>query len=166
MPSLDLKIPLNTPVWQQESVIQHCQLLLFSFQHWLHYPLVDTVLSPEESSRHLFTAPFVLVSHGTEAEPIFNYGNQKALELWEITWEEFTRMPSRQSAENTAWEDRDRLLAETAKYGFVQGYSGDRIARSGRRFRIEDVTIWNVIDRDLRYCGQAAIYSKITPLSH
>ncbi|MEO1800781.1 MAG: MEKHLA domain-containing protein, partial [Cyanobacteria bacterium J06629_2] len=46
----------------------------------------------------LFEADFVLVSHGTEADPIYSYANYKALQLWQLNWEDFTSMPSRKSA--------------------------------------------------------------------
>ncbi len=36
-----------------------------------------------------------MVSHGTESDPIFNYGNRKALELWELSWDDFIEMPSK-----------------------------------------------------------------------
>ena len=36
-----------------------------------------------------------LVSHGTEADPIFRYANTAALTLWEMDWNRFTRLPSR-----------------------------------------------------------------------
>jgi hypothetical protein len=39
-----------------------------------------------------------------------------------------------------------------------------RIAQSGRRFRIEDTVIWNVIDADGAFCGQAATFARWTPL--
>ncbi|MGL6140597.1 MAG: MEKHLA domain-containing protein, partial [Planktothrix sp.] len=56
--------------------------------------------------------------------------------------------------------ERDRLLAETAAKGFVKNYQGVRISRHGKRFLIQDVLIWNVLDEQDQYCGQAAVYSK------
>jgi len=32
----------------------------------------------------MFEAPFVLISHGTEDDPILNYGNRVALWLWQM----------------------------------------------------------------------------------
>lgn len=81
--------------WKQEFVIHHTLRLMNSFQYWLQRCLLDVSGSPEEIAQAVFEAPFVLVSHGTEPDPIFNYGNRKALELWELSWEEFTRMPSK-----------------------------------------------------------------------
>lgn len=146
--------------WQQEGVIRHSQRLLHSFQHWTGGSLLDASGSLEEIAQQLFDAPFVLVSHGTEPDPIFNYGNRRALELWELDWEQFTRMPSRKTAEPTVQEERDRLLAETAAKGFVGNFSGVRISSTGKRFRIEDGIIWNLLDEQNQPCGQAAVYSK------
>jgi hypothetical protein len=153
--SSDLQFP-----WQQEAVIRQSQRLLHSFQHWTERSLLDVSGSPEEIAQQLFEAPFVLVSHGTEPDPIFNYGNRKALELWELSWDEFTQMPSRKTAEPMVQEERDRLLAETAVKGFVSNFSGVRISSTGQRFKIEDGIIWNVLDEQNQQCGQAAVYSK------
>jgi len=146
--------------WQQEAIIRHSQRLLHSFQHWTGRSLLDVSGSPAEIAQQVFEAPFVLVSHGTESDPIFNYGNRKALELWELSWEEFTRMPSRKTAELMVQEERDRLLAETVTNGFVSNFSGVRISSTGQRFKIEDGIIWNVLDEQNQRCGQAAVYSK------
>jgi hypothetical protein len=150
--------------WQQEAVIRHSQRLLYSFQHWTGRSLLDTSGSLAEIAQQLFEAPFVLVSHGMELDPIFNYGNQRALELWELDWEQFTQMPSRKTAEQVVQEERDRLLAETTTNGF-SNFSGVRISSTGRRFQIEDGIIWNVLDEQNQRCGQAAVYSKCTFLT-
>ncbi len=147
--------------WQQEAVIRHSQRLLHSFQHWTGRSILDASGSSAEIVQQLFDAPFVLVSHGIEPDPIFNYGNRRALELWELDWEQFTRMPSRKTAEQVVQEERDRLLAQTTTNGF-RNYSGVRISSTGRRFQIEDGIIWNVLDEQNQRCGQAAVFSKCT----
>ena len=111
-----------------------------------------------EIAQALFEAPFVLISHGREPDPIFNYGNRKALELWQFSWDDFTQMPSRKCVEPVIQEERDRLLAEAATKGFSY-FSGIRITSTGQRFQIEDGILWNVLDEQRR-CGQAAVYSK------
>jgi hypothetical protein len=147
--------------WQQEEVIRHSQHLINSFQHWTGSCLLDTNGSLREIAQALFEAPFVLVSHGIESDPIFNYGNRKALELWELSWQEFTKMPSRNSAEEVVQEERDRLLAEAATKGFSY-FSGVRVTSTGKRFNIQDGILWNLIDEQNRFYGQAAVYSKCT----
>jgi MEKHLA domain len=145
--------------WQQEKIICHSQRLLYSFKHWTGNSLLDVSGTPEEIAKTLFEAPFVLVSHGTEANPIFNYGNRKALELWEISWENFIKMPSRKTAEEVIQEERDRLLLEAATKGFSY-FSGVRITSTGKRFEIQDGILWNLLDEHNYRCGQAAVYSK------
>ena len=144
--------------WQQQAIISHSQRLLHSFQHWTGRSLLDVNGSSVEIAQALFEAPFVLVSHGTEPDPIFNYGNRKALELWQFSWDDFTQMPSRKCVEPVIQEERDRLLAEAATKGFSY-FSGIRITSTGQRFQIEDGILWNVLDEQRR-CGQAAVYSK------
>lgn len=146
--------------WQQQAIISHSQRLLHSFQHWTGRSLFEVNGSSVEIAQALFEAPFVLVSHGTEPDPIFNYGNRRALELWEFSWEDFTQMPSRKSAEPVTQEERDRVLAATASKGYIDNYACIRISSTGKRFQIEDVILWNVLDKQDRYCGQAAVFSK------
>ena len=50
-------------------------------------------------AKALFEAPFAVLAHGTQPDPIFFYGNATALRLWEMSFEAFTRLPSRMSAE-------------------------------------------------------------------
>ena len=152
--------------WQQESVIRQSLRLWRSFQHWTGKTLLENSSDrAAEIARELFLAPFVLVSHGTEPDPIINYGNQKALDLWELSWEELTQMPSRYTAEPVAKEDRDRILTQTKIQGFVNNYRGVRISSKGQHFLIENGTIWNVLDEQKHICGQAAVFSTYIPLS-
>ena len=106
----------------------------------------------------LWNAPRAIVAHGTEEEPIFFYGNRLALRLFEMSFEEFARLPSRLSAEPLAQEARVKLLEKVARQGYVDGYSGMRIAKSGRRFMITDTTVWNLVDEHGGYHGQAAVF--------
>lgn len=144
--------------WQNPTIIAHSQLLLYSFKHWTGGELLTVTGSPAEQAQKLFSAPFVLVSHNTADDPIFNYGNQQALNLWELNWSEFTQMPSRKTAEAMLREDRQRLLQDTAAKGFGE-FTGVRISSTGKRFKIKRGLLWNVVDRELRYCGQAATYN-------
>jgi MEKHLA domain len=150
---------VNQHPWQQEAIIIHSQRLLHSYHHWTGESLFDLSASPEDIAQNLFEAPFIVVSHGTEPDPIFNYGNIRALELWELSWEDFTRMPSRQSAEAIVQEDRQSLLEETETKGFINNYSGIRISSTGKRFYLDNARLWNLVDGEL-YCGQAAMFWK------
>ena len=72
--------------------------------------------------------------------------------------------PSRLTAEAELREAREHVLAETARKGFVTGYTGVRISATGRRFRIREVTVWNVTDADARFLGQGATFADWTLL--
>ena len=117
-----------------------------------------TRLPPGELARLVAEAPFVLVSHGTEADPVLNYGNTTALGLWEMDWETFTRTPSRFTAEAPNREERARLLERVTSFGFIDDYSGVRVSRTGRRFLISQATVWNVSHNDGSPAGQAATF--------
>lgn len=131
-------------------------LVAQSFARLLGRPLVphggDVVAA-------LWHAPFVVVAHGTQDDPVFFFGNRRALDAFETDLERFTRMPSRLSAEAPLREERQMLLDRVAAAGFIDDYSGVRIAASGRRFRIERAIVWNLIDGAGRRHGQAATFA-------
>lgn len=108
--------------------------------------------------RAMWELPRAIVAHGTEADPVFFYGNRLALQLFEMNFGEFVRLPSRLSAEAPAQEAREKLLAKVAQQGYVENYSGMRIAKSGRRFMITDCTVWNLADELGGYHGQSAVF--------
>lgn len=138
-------------------LLQHVALLCSSFKRLTGRELIGTSLNAEQAVLQLQQAPFAVVSHGVEADPIFNYANQTALELFEMEWQDFIQLPSRLSAEAMERSDRDRLLQRVSQYGFVDDYSGVRISSSGRRFLVQDATVWNLLDESGRYQGQAAM---------
>ena len=129
-----------------------------SLRHWTGRTLLEPNADPVNFAERLFEAPFVLVSHGTESDPVLNYGNRTALNLWEMTWEELTRTPSRYTAEAPNRAERAQLLDQVTKHGFIDNYSGVRISKNGRRFRIHQATVWNLITHEGKPCGQAAMF--------
>ena len=148
------------PIWQTDSVIAHTRVLVRSFRKWTGRDLLPGLFNPAGLARYVFEAPFVLVSHGTEADPILNYGNAAALALWEMSWEELTRTPSRLTAEAPNRDERARLLEAVTRRGFIDDYSGVRISKSGRRFRIRRATVWNLLTETNQPCGQAAMFDR------
>ena len=136
----------------------HANLLINSYRHWIGRDLIEPDRSALEQARALFEAPFVVASHGTGDDPVFNYANRSALALFETGWTEFTSMPSRLSAEPTEREERARLLDRVNRDGFIDDYSGVRITSTGRRFHVRRATVWNVIDADKAPRGQAVMF--------
>ncbi len=147
-------------IWQSESVVARTQIIARSLRHWTGRELLPGGFSPAELAEKVFLAPFVLVAHGTEADPVLNYGNQSALTLWEMSWAELTRMPSRLTAGAPERGERARLLAAVAAQGFIDDYSGVRLSKPGRRFRIGPATVWNLLSETGRPAGQAAMFSR------
>jgi predicted nucleotidyltransferase len=134
-------------------------LIAESFERLLGYPL-----STPADAEALWNAPRVIVAHGTEPDPVFFYGNRLALELFETDFATFTRLPSRLSAAPLAREERARLLARVSADGYIDDYSGVRISLTGRRFRIEQAVVWNLIDANAVCHGQAATFERWVPL--
>ncbi len=153
-----------TPAPDNGFLESHAALLVASFRNATGRDLLNPALAGVERATALFQAPFVVVSHNTDPDPCFNYGNQAALDLFEMTWEELTALPSRMSAEPMHRDERARLMAKVARQGFIDDYQGIRISRSGRRFRIEHATVWNLWDDSGNLRGQAAAFSQWTPV--
>ena len=146
------------PEWQDRTC-----LLLDSYERYTERTLIPRVGRAEDSQK-LFEAPFVVVAHGTEDDPLLNYANLAALELWKLPLSELLGMPSRKTAEPVHRDERSQLLERTRKYGYIDDYSGIRIASTGERFRIHQATVWNVTAADGKYRGQAAAFSEWTML--
>lgn len=147
--------------WQSPAIASYSVLLADSYAHWMKQPLLKGC-SRQELPDALFNAPFALVSHGVEADPIFRYANQTALKLWGMTWDEFTVLPSRLSAEPMVAEERQRLLDEATQKGYIDTYEGVRIAKNGSRFLIRDTVLWNVTDDHAVMHGQACVIKRWT----
>lgn len=154
-----------TPLWQQLAVVRQTQLILSSYRRWLGKELIERSGDEVDEAQRLFDAPFVVVSHGTQDDPVLNYGNATALALWEMNFEHFTSTPSRLTAEPAQREDRSRLLQRTTLSGYIDDYQGIRISKSGRRFSIAGAIVWNLLDEAEAYAGQAAAFREYEMLS-
>ncbi len=135
-------------------------LISDSLRKLANIEIVDFSLSPEEQAQQAFNSDYVLLAHTGSNEPIFNYANQTALNLFEMSWEEITNMPSKYSAESDERDKREKFLADVAEKGFSKNYSGIRISKSGRRFEIKNVILWNVYDSENNRIGQAALFDE------
>ena len=128
-------------------------LLNGSYRRLLGKPLTD-----RDAAWLYERAPFAVLAHNTDPDPIFTYANTTAQRCFEYGWDEFQTLPSRLSAEAGLQEKRQAALDAVVGDGFVAGYSGVRVAKSGRRFRIADAIIWNLIDDAGVFHGQAAMF--------
>jgi 2-aminoadipate transaminase len=142
-----------------DSLVSFMQAMLHSYHAATGRHLVAEG-SIEARIRALAGAPFVVLSHDAQVEPVYNFGNALALELWQMSWAEFTSMPSNRCAEPMHREQREQFLQEVERTGIAVDYSGVRISKFGRRFRIEGVACWNVVDPNGVRMGQAACYPR------
>ena len=150
---------MQFPTVQNNFLLEHALLLSSSYKQLLRKNLISHSKSDSELGEQLFHAPFALVSHNTDSNPIFNYANLKALELFELNWEAFTQLPSKLSAEPVNQTERERLLAQVTQKGYIDNYAGIRISSSGQRFMIKNAVVWNLHDHKGDYKGQAACFA-------
>ena len=145
-------------IWGRPDIIAQSARLILSFRTCVGRDLITASGDEIENAKALFAAPFALLSHGMQDDPVLNYGNHTALTLWEMDFARFTQMPSRLTAEPMLREERQRLLETAARKGYIDDYSGVRISASGRRFLISNVVLWTVTDAHGAKCGQAAVF--------
>lgn len=138
--------------------------MLNSFRRFVGRELIERTGNDDLDANTVFEASFVVVSHGTQDDPILNYGNKTALSLWEMDVPTLTSTPSRLTAEPMHRDERAQLMTRAARDGFVDDYRGIRISSSGKRFLIERAIIWNLVDSDEQLVGQAATFSHWKPL--
>ncbi len=150
--------------WQSQGWIEHTQIMLDSFRRFVGRELIPRTGDAAEDARLIFEATFVVVSHGTQDDPVLNYGNQTALTLWEMDIPTLTSTPSRLTAEPMHRDERAQLMTRAARDGFVDDYRGIRISSTGRRFLIEQAIVWNLVDTADNRVGQAATFSEWKPL--
>ena len=138
--------------------------MLNSFRRFVGRDLIERTGDAAEEAKIVFQARFVVVSHGTQDDPILNYGNKTALALWEMDLPTLMSSPSRLTAEPMHRDERAQLMTRAARDGFVDDYRGIRISSSGIRFLIERAIIWNLVDAAEQRVGQAATIADWKPL--
>lgn len=159
---MPLADPSAAPCPQNQFRLDHIRMLESSLQHWTGRALLDDgqqTRYPIDTAKALYHAPFALLSHGTQSDPIINYANLAAQTLFEMSWQEFMLLPSRLSAEAVVQQERNALLKRVSDNGYIDDYSGVRIAKTGRRFIIERATVWNLLDEHGKAQGQAAMFA-------
>jgi PAS domain S-box-containing protein len=145
-------ISLSTPydTWFSE-------LLIGSFEAATGTELIPGDVADAGAAQWLYHAPFAVLAQDDAADPRFVYANLAAQRCFEYGWDEFTGLPSRLSAEEGNRDQRQAFMDTVLERGQVSGYRGLRVSKSGRRFWIEDTTVWNLADRDGALHGQAAL---------
>lgn len=150
---------MEIPEKHRVACVQQTQLILNSYKHWLKQDLIFRSGDFEEEARLLYAAPFALASGGAQEDQLLNYGNLTAQKLWELEFSTFCGTPSRLTAEPMHRVAREQFLKQVREYGFIKNYEGIRISSTGRRFIIKQAVVWNILDGDGCYRGQAATFS-------
>jgi len=140
----------------------HIKTLRGSYKKWTGRNMVSDGMTDSEAAEYLYNAPFALLSHNAEDSPIFTYANKTALLLFDLNWEQMTSMPSKHSAEFADQAEREALLNKVRHYGYTDDYRGIRISATGKRFVISKATVWNLVDDQGSFLGQAACFGEWT----
>ena len=103
-------------------------------------------------------ASHCVLAHNTDPDPRFIYANRAAQAAFDYDWDEI--MPAVAALGGAG---RPRGASAPARSGrpprLRHRLSGLRIAKSGRRFLIEDGVVWQLIDSDGAVRGQAATFA-------
>jgi len=110
---------------------------------------------------------FVLISHNTEDNPIYNYGNIACLSTFSRSWEELCQIPSSESVVFKSVDHalREKLMKKVTDEGFVEGASGIRTRGDGRFIQLRGAVVWNCYNEEGVYYGQACLFdSRVTEI--
>lgn len=134
------------------------QLVAGSYERMLKRPLLPGGMSIEKAAHWLYNeAPFSILAHDTSPDPLFFYGNRAAQRRFEYVWDEIVGLPSRLSADAPNREERQEFLRVVQRDGYVEGYRGVRVTKFGKRFWIDNTTVWQLYDDAGVHRGQAAM---------
>lgn len=156
----------NAAAYESTDMVFHAMNLGGSYKKRTGEKLLTGDVMVHDAAKALFNAPFCCASH--DAEDTFNYGNKAALALWELGWEEFVGMKSTRSADeedSATQEERRALLDKAASEGLITNYSGVRMSSTGKKFRIENATVWTMTNADGDKTGQAVRFDKVVRLN-
>jgi hypothetical protein len=128
------------------------------WRRWIVMSYARAVGEPLCAPSDLDDCHRVVLCHDTADDPVFVYANHAAVLLWERP---LLGTPSRLTAPPEARSERAAALSSGT---VVRGYSGVRIAASGRRFRILEATVWPVTDAQGAVRGQAAAFDRTEPV--
>jgi benzoyl-CoA reductase/2-hydroxyglutaryl-CoA dehydratase subunit BcrC/BadD/HgdB len=146
------------PQHDNQYFLNHLILLEQSLRKVSNKSFIIDNVNCEEDAQKVYASSTILLSHNNQPDPVFNYANKSAHSLFEMDWDEFTSLPSKFSAEAVNQQERQKLLDEVSRNGYISNYTGIRIAKSGKRFYIRNALVWNVFDNSDSYIGQAAMF--------
>ena len=148
---------MSDPPWLSPALLRLTTLLLESHERLYGRPLVQARGS-RLAAQELFVLDRVVLCHDGGSDPVFTYANRAALTLFERPWSAMVGLPSRFSARQRDRLQRQQALDLARRQQAITGYSGERVASSGRRFQIRGARLWSLIDSERCYHGQAACF--------
>jgi hypothetical protein len=144
---------------------EHILLILQNLQRWTGYDLIAKYgFSLDKIGWQVFNADFYLLSHNNATDPVLTYGNKQVLELWEVSWEDLIAMHSRETAKPIDRADRAAIMERVKADNYINGYSGVRVSKTGKEFKILDGIIWNLFTDNGDFYGQAAWFKGVEML--
>jgi len=144
--------------------VTRATVILDSFRRCVGRELIDRSGDAAEDARRLFDLPLAVLAHDTAPQPLLDWANQAAARAFDATPESLLGKLSSATAPPDATADRHQLFEILARRGFVTGYSGVRISFTGRRFIIDDVTVFALVDEAGRPAGHAAVIRETRPV--
>lgn len=135
-------------------------LLDHAHRHWTGQPLPRPPgLAADAALDWLHQqAPYSLLAHGVEQDPLFFYANACALRCFGYPRQAFYGMPSRLSASPKDRDARQVLMETVRDKGFAADYTGWRVDHQGNPFMIYAGSVWNLLDAQGQRVGQAALF--------
>lgn len=143
--------------------IDRATVILDSYRRLLGKDLFTRTGDAAGDARRLDDLPVAVLAHDGATPPLLDWVNRAAAAAFDATPADLIGLPSTATAPADAAADRQELFVRLRDRGFVTGYSGVRVSLRGRRFMIEDVTVYELRDRDGRAAGHAAIIGTTRP---
>lgn len=145
-------------------LIKTSELIIYSYKQEFQYPLIDKVC-PSHSlllniHESLYTSEYCILAVNNNEIPTFTYMNLSAQKLWEVSLNQALKMQGKQTAQKKDQKEREKLLNQVKKKGKTNSYSGIRISQKGKRFFIKKASIWNIINKQGVFEGQAACFNQ------
>jgi MEKHLA domain len=153
-----LSFPAPENNYQQEHVL----IMLENLKRSTGQDLIEKYgFSLDTLGAQVFNANFYILSHDHAADPILTYGNDRVLKQWEVSWAELTTMYSRDTAKPVDRSARLAIMEQVNLNNYISNYSGVRVSKTGKEFKILDATVWNLFDNDGSSYGQAAWFELV-----
>jgi hypothetical protein len=101
----------------------------------------------------------VVISHGTQEDPIYNYANKAGLQFSGYSEDEFVQLPSRYSApDGSLRADRSVIVQHVIQHGWAIIPEAIRQNKAGQCFLVQRILFFNVYDDNGNRIGQAATF--------